>query len=588
MFWRLMAAVSVAVLVAVISPQIALACSGYFSFSAADLPKMDLIVRATVIDADDRGYSAVIRVEEYFKGEGPGLLTVMRYTVGLETGNAVRGYDTGCLYDGQGHIWRPGSTGYFGLRHNQYQTFTDSYYGSAHFFARDGKVAFDEETYPGLWGPPTIVSEEEFVAKLLKAGGRDEAVAPTTKTAAHYPLMRYLMITTENGARYQVNPDRNVTPVEAGTAQFISPDDAHIALRVDEATLGFNYVWRKGYTEEDFEQMIKLPGRDLRFSNDSHMVAVWDDAHLAVYMFRHGGQGAYLDWGFGMQMDKIASAPLQIADGSAAVVQWSADSSTIAWQDDTGIWRWDLYNDAEPTAAIDASNFGSAKLLDLSESGRYVRYLNGKGRTLHDSETGENFANALATSGDRHLIFVNSGESPIGYWSDTGKCTPPLRQNCAVYLGIKDVESIVVFPYQMELLGVVGCNGTDCRVEGLSWHPANDNEFRDKIGGRYIDANVTDLRQVAFDPANNQPAILRGDYQIEFDFYSSRYFDKADYLPYLDYLDLEGVIDSPIALIEWGQPVFYDTFVLTATRYLPLTVSIADAAAAHSYPIALG
>jgi len=588
MFWRLMAAAGFAVLVAVISPHITMACSGYFSFSAEDLPEMDLIVRATVLDADDRGYSAVIRVDEYYKGEGPVLLTVMRYNVGLETGNAVRGYDTGCLYDGQGHIWRRGSMGYFGLRRNAYQTLSDTYYGSAHFFARDGQVAFDEATHPGLWGPPTIVSEDEFVVKLLKAGGRDEPIAPTTKAADHYPLMRYLMITTENGTRYQVNPDRSVTPVDAGTAHFISPDDAHVAWRIDEETLGFYYVWRNANAEEDYEQMIKLPGQDLLFSNDSHMVAVWDDAQLSVYMFRHGGPGNYLDWGFGMQMDKITSAPLQIAEDGSAVVQWSADSSTIAWQDESGIWRWNLYNDAQPSMVVGVSGLRSAKLLDLSQSGRYVRFLSSDGWTLHDSETGENFANALATSGDRHLIFVNADESPISYWGDTGNCAPPLRQNFAVYLGIRDVESITVFPYQMELLGLVGCNGADCRVEGLSWHPANDNDFRDKIGGRYIDATMSDLRQVAFDPSYNQPAILRGEYQIEFDFYKSHYFDEPDYLPYLDYLDLEGVIDSPIALIEWGQPVFYDTFMLTATQYLPRTVSTADAVPAHQFPRAAG
>ena len=291
MFTRLTMLLGFLLILAVLAPISVNACAGYFTFSAEDLPEMDLIVRATVIDADDRGYSAVIRVEDYYKGEGPTLLTVMRYNVGLETGNNVRGYDTGCLYDGQGHVWRPGSMGYFGLRHNSYQTFTDAYYGSAHFFARDGQVAFDESTYPGLWSPPTIVSEDEFEAKLLKAGGRDEPVPPTNKAADHYPLMRYLMITTENGTRYQVNPDRSVTPVKAGTAHFVSPDDAHVAFRIDDDTLGFYYVWPSGYTEEDYEQMIMLPGRDLRFSNDSHMVAIWDDQQISVYMFRHGGPG---------------------------------------------------------------------------------------------------------------------------------------------------------------------------------------------------------------------------------------------------------------------------------------------------------
>ena len=45
-----------------------------------------------------------------------------------------------------------------------------------------------------------------------------------------------------------------------------------------------------------------------------------------------------------------------------------------------------------------------------------------------------------------------------------------------------------------------------------------------------------------------------------------------------DYLNLEGIVDSPIASIEWGQPIFYDTFMLTATEYLPRTVTIAGGA----------
>ena len=99
---------------------------------------------------------------------------------------------------------------------------------------------------------------------------------------------------------------------------------------------------------------------------------------------------------------------------------------------------------------------------------------------------------------------------------------------------------------------------------------------------------MSDLRQVAFDPAYNQPAILCGDYQIEFNFYSSHYFDEPDNRPCLDYLDLEYVVDSPVASIEWGRPVFYDAFMLTATEYLPRTASTADAATVDEWPVAFG
>ena len=88
---------------------------------------------------------------------------------------------------------------------------------------------------------------------------------------------------------------------------------------------------------------------------------------------------------------------------------------------------------------------------------------------------------------------------------------------------------------------------------------------------------------MAYDPFYDQPAVLRGDYQIEFDFYHSGYFSGAlegiD-LAKPDYLNLEGIVDSPIASIEWGQPIFYDTFMLTALEYLPRTVTIAYPATA--------
>lgn len=78
------------------------ACSGYPYFGADDLPDADVLVKATVVDADDSGHNAVLKVEEYYKGSGSRFVTVMRYPPALRTGALIRGYDTGCLYSGQG------------------------------------------------------------------------------------------------------------------------------------------------------------------------------------------------------------------------------------------------------------------------------------------------------------------------------------------------------------------------------------------------------------------------------------------------------------------------------------------------------
>ena len=561
-----------------LAPVRAHTCPERYPFDMADLSEMELLVRATVLEADERGYSAIIQVEDYYKGEGPKLLTVSRYNVGLETGHSVRGYDTGCLFDGYGRQWRTGSTGYFGLSRNYFETYTDYHYAAAHYYVWEGRITdYDRETasFAWAWDEEEAMSEEEFIAELLEMGGREAPIAPTIEGVVRYPLMRYLSITTESGTRYQVNPDRSLTAVDSETALFISPDDSHVAVRVDDDTLGFYYVWPLGYTPEHYEQTVKVPGHDLQFSNDSHMVAVWDESHLAIYLFRNKGQGHFLQWGVGMQLDLIASATLQTYDLASAFALWSADSSTIAWQDASGVWRWNLYEDAEPELVADADAVEGSKLLDLSDSGRYVRYGSGEGWTLYDSKTHEKFANALAAPGDRHLIFVNSENPPIDNWYEKESCTPPLRQNCAVHMEFLRQKTVHVFPYQMELLGLVTCD-TDCHVWARSWHPAIKHDKTGIHSNRYISETMAKLRQIAYDPTYNQFAILRDDYLVEFDFYKSQLFEDEERLPYLDYLDLESKVDSRIASIEWGQPIFYDTFMLTATDLMPRTVTIVD------------
>ncbi len=154
------------------------ACSGFPYFGVSDLPTMDLLVRATVIDTDDRGYNAIIRVEDYYKGEGQRLLTVMRYPVALSSGALVRGYDTSCLYAGRGDRWVKGSQGYFGLRTNGDGTFTDENGGTAHFYPHNGVIQYQEgatEGYAVEMDDPNTISEDELIKLMLAAGGRDRA-----------------------------------------------------------------------------------------------------------------------------------------------------------------------------------------------------------------------------------------------------------------------------------------------------------------------------------------------------------------------------------------------------------------------------
>ena len=105
--------ITLCLLFAALSAQNIYACTGRpHSTKMKDIDKFDLWVRATVIDRDDRGYNAILRAEEYYKGEGPLFLAVKRHLPALETITGVLGHRNGCLGDGGGHRYSRGASVY--------------------------------------------------------------------------------------------------------------------------------------------------------------------------------------------------------------------------------------------------------------------------------------------------------------------------------------------------------------------------------------------------------------------------------------------------------------------------------------------
>lgn len=560
-----------------IQPDKAYACSGFPYFGVSDLPTMDLLVRATVVEADDAGHNAILRVEDYYKGEGPPFITVMRYPPALTSGALMRGYDTGCLYSGRGHRWQQGSQGYFGLRPNGDGTFTDENGGTAHFYVVDGVITYEEgatEGYAAEFDEPLTISEEDFVAEMLRVGGRDAPMPPTSDGIDFYPLHRFLTLTTQNGTRYQINPDRSVTPLSEDAPLDISPDGAHVAFRLDDEQILFRYIWTEFDPEtigppgegQSTEYQI-VPGQFVRFSYDSNLVAVWDDTQLAVYML-HNHEEA--DYAYGASLGILQVAQVNLTTDAAAsspTILWSGDGTTLVWEDSSGVWRWDLFSMAEAqqlytAAEVDALDDDQpAALLDVSTYGRYVRVGTDEHWELMDSDTMEAHPQAFAAPTEQFLLLVSSDASEQ---SDLNTCTPPLRDNCTVYSPYVASETFV---YHNTLLGLLRCDDEGCIVTASSWHAAVG--ATGYIGGVYLAEAFPNARQVIYDAQHQQPALLVGDYNIRFDFYPDYYFEEEDFLRYLDYVDLEGIVDSPIVSIEWGQAIFYDAYLLSTTAYAP-------------------
>ena len=78
-------------------------------------------------------------------------------------------------------------------------------------------------------------------------------------------------------------------------------------------------------------------------------------------------------------------------------VMWSADSTTLAWQDDSGIWRWNLFEEEQPKLVVAEHD---CYLIDISERGQHLRYGTARGWTLIDSRSGKRYANTLSAPGE--------------------------------------------------------------------------------------------------------------------------------------------------------------------------------------------
>ena len=422
------------------------------------------------------------------------------------------------------------------------------------------------------------LTEAEFIELLLKEGKRDKPLVLDSFQEARYPLMRFLMFQTEKGTRYQINPDRSVIRLAESAPVAISPDGAHVAVRIDSETIRFQYIWLDDQYYSGWyadHPQVLVNGSDVLFSKNSNLVAVWDDKRMSIYM-SHNSFGSVLGAGgvgFGMNIYEIAAMPL--AAGDPAVITWSDDSSTIAWQDYDTIWRWNLYDQAEPELIHIVAEPMTEGLLDLSRTGRFVRIGSAAGWTLIDSQTGASYEQAIISPNEQFLGFF-SGEQPesMTSWEDglreQGACKPPLRASCVTrHWQHGDSEEIHVFPYELEMWIAFGCReDRSCDIGSSPWDPSRAKSFNIL---RHWNKWTDNLRQVVFDSLYRQVAVLHGDYQIELDFYYGGSFTGAfeTDLSKLDFVSLEGFVDSPIVSIGWGQPIFYDTFMLTATEYLP-------------------
>ncbi|MEQ8672111.1 MAG: hypothetical protein RLP44_20905 [Aggregatilineales bacterium] len=534
------------------------ACSGGAPFFIQDFEDHDVIVYATVLEVDERGYNAILQVNRYYKGEDGEYLAVMRYEPALEYTAAIRDYDTSCTYSGGGQTWIVGSQGYFALSNSGNGTYRDifsQYQGSPHFFVQDGMIEYydyDIRNEHSGWQLQRVLVQE-FESLLLDYGARETAIQPEPNA---YPLMRFLNITTESGQRYQLNPDRSISPLDPETSPMaISNDGSHLAFRIDDEQVGFQYLelTRKPFFEDitfDGGWLIPQPGQSAIFSPDSNFVAVGEENAVTIYMFDNYERGGY---GQRMTMQVIAQTNISQPLDELNIV-WSADSTTFAYQDGDGIWIWDIFESGEPQLAV--SQEEQLVLLDLSRSGRYVRYNLSDVSLLLDIESNEVYENAIATPDERNIIFVQteySEDIPDINRKGDRQCTAPLSESCPIYVYFGDFP-FEFFWYKHNQIAGLLCSEEACYVVSYHWQLAiGTHAYENRLDNIIPLVNALD-----YDLTYDQPVIAVDDYILEFGFYDNWMRDEPGDPPILiNGVDLSNVLDSPIVDLEWGLPIFY-------------------------------
>ena len=467
----------------------------------------DLVVSGRIEFVDKLRGNYVLEVDRYFKGDGDKFLSIVNWRPAVYFADTVRDYDHGCLSFSPGRSrTRRDDVGYFALKANGDGTY-GFYYGSvwipgdvAHWRELESTEGLVEFVRPWqseieLESPAPVAA---FEALLMQLAGKEKTTEPE---GDDYPLPRFLNITTQSGKRYRLNPDRSVTWLDPARWPIaISNDGSHVMYRLERDELGFQYLalvkkelhWCPycqplgsstvgggralsvtGYSHDGWLEPVK--GWFAQFSPDSNFVAVQDRNELLVYMFNNWTMEEY---GYGrlMGMEVVAGQrvwwdPTFYQEPMA----WSADSSTIAYQDSRGIWHWDLFEETHPLLVL--ADPEGEKLLDISRSGRFLRYSHGETWILLDVETGDSHERAIATPDERNVIqllpsapshrsggFSGKRESTVSRWRS---CQAPLS-NCRArieypdtlieyfefqpgWIGLVSQDSVQVFPWYLSM-----------------------------------------------------------------------------------------------------------------------------------------
>ena len=286
------------------------------------------------------------------------------------------------------------------------------------------------------------------------------------------------------------------------------------------------------------------------FSPDSNLVAIQEESRITVHLFSSVGlPGPAAGFGHRMAMEEIAGADVRWhTNESQQPLVWSSNSKAFAFQNGQEIWLWNmlLYEQPRLVASVESD----VELIELSASGRYVRFGNRTAWTLLDVLNGETWKDSLVTPDESRLVhFYVVQMKDYETTRDNLKqcsllvigCPISVLQTTETGLGVLELP-MDVFWYEPHLMGRVYPVG----VISSSW---SDSLWRVPNYDLVDMAYLPTVQAFAYDAEYDQPAFAFEDTRIGLDTRKWNNYDS---------IDLSEHLDSPIVDLEWGQPIFYE------------------------------
>lgn len=519
-------------------------------------PHNEVVVFGTIVESS--AGNAIIDVQSYLLGEGERYLLIYESRPGNWIAKTIRHYDFGCRYFG--YYASVGQQVYVGLNRNDNGTYSVNhdgfYFMQSVEFNDDSEYIVNYQRYDGEVGDGALdfnrvethtASISEFNLMVEQFTG--QAPTPPTINNADYPSneprlhSRVLNITSQNGTQYVLPVDLRsafqVTSSCTDRCPIYSPDYSHALYPVPENPNTF-VLWYASFYPPEFGQATiyddyiapSFSADAVLFSPDSSLLLSWLGDEIIGYDLH---TETMTTRGYLPQINEIFRVHLTTSEEYSAeslygLGAWSGNSRVIAFWDADGLKLLDLLSLTEPRLLVESELIPPE--LELSQSGRYVRFGDHQEWILLDTVSDVAQNNTLVSPDETY--FVQFREST----EDEELMETSFNQVMAVSSGSEIVDWYWLSSDRLQAIICENGDRNQCRIYGY-YH--ND---------RYMDYSfplqmltLEPLRQVVYDEIFDKFVMQFGDYTIIRD-------DPR-------IIDLTNIIDSPIAHIEWGEPLWY-------------------------------